>query len=362
MKKIIIIDKNLPYLLNNLNFACGGASVQTMNWLYGFNHLAINPIILSSANVINSSKYIIDKDIIFDNLNLFSIFRVFYFYFKYFKINSPDYIYCSVPYWSNIFYLLPAKILGIKFIQRISNDNLVVYNTQKIFNSNIKSFIYYLSILLTDNIVCQNDYQLINMKRRFPSKNIFKLYNPFLIKNDFQAKTSSKKYVAWIGIFQKQKNLQALLKIVISLPLINFKIAGGEKESKVLDNETIDALSKLSKLDNVNFVGFLDRKKIFSFLSNSYCLLNTSHEEGFSNTYLEAFSKGIPVVTRKKTDPDNIIFKYKLGLAVAYYEELPNALLHIIEEKNNYKIHLKKYLDKYHNPKVLANNMLNQIN
>ena len=360
MKKILIIDSNVSYLLNNMNKTTGGAAVQTFNWICGFDNLGYNVIILSENKIpVNKSKYKIINDYDFNNKNFISSFlSALVFYYRTFKSLSPDYIYCSIPWWNRILYILPAKIIGIKFIQRISNDNLVKKDSLHIFNNRIKNFLFRISLNLSKNIICQNDYQYNSLIKRFPNKNIQKLYNPFKFHNiDY---LSSKQYVAWVGLFQKQKNLPELLKIALSLPKVNFMIAGKEISNGSLDSLTHSTLIKLKNLNNVKFVGNLDRREIFSFLSNSFCLLNTSHEEGFSNTYLEAFSVGIPVVTRKKTDPDNIISTFNLGISVNTYELIPQAILDILSNNVNYKKRMTDYLACYHDPTNLSKQLINQ--
>ena len=55
-----------------------------------------------------------------------------------------------------------------------------------------------------------------------------------------------KKYIAWIGLFQKQKNLPQLLKIALELPDYDFCIAGKQLNNH-LDHDIIDAINKLKE-------------------------------------------------------------------------------------------------------------------
>ena len=359
MKNILVVDENLPYLLNNINFPVGGASVQTRNWMYGFEDLGYNIIINSSVEVENSSHYIIERGSIKTSRSkLYSSFSSIFQYYKILKKYNPEFIYISIPWWTNFLIIIAAKILNIRIVQRISNDNLVNKEAKNRFNNKFKYFLYKISLKLTNVFLCQNNYQLDLLKKRYSNKIVKKLYNPFLLDKGRNYNNKSRNYVAWIGLFQYQKNLPALLKIVERLPEIQFKVAG--KSLSIIDLETEVALNKLKKLNNVEFVGLLTRNEVFKFLSKAHCLLNTSHVEGFSNTYLEAFSAGTPVVTRHRTDPDNIILKYNLGKSVKDYSELPTAIAELIN--TNVKIeYLKNYLLLNHNPMILVKNLLNMI-
>jgi len=69
----------------------------------------------------------------------------------------------------------------------------------------------------------------------------------------------------------------------------------------------------LKELPNVKFSGYIKRADMNNFLSEAYALLNTSHFEGFSNTFLEAWAVGTPVISTIYVNPDNIINEKSLG-------------------------------------------------
>lgn len=212
--------------------------------------------------------------------------------------------------------------------------------------------IFYFSFAFSSIILCQNNYQLEKIKKKFPNQKILLIYNPYDM--DLQNVYPSRgKYVAWVGIFQYQKNLGALLEIAKQLDNIEFRIAG--KAQETLDVKSNEALQKLKYLDNVNFVGFLSKNDTLEFLASSYCLLNTSYYEGFSNTYLESISVGTPIVSRRAVDPDHIIEKNHLGLVANDYNKLPDQIISLINcDKEEYFTRGSKYLRKNHDPKTLA--------
>jgi glycosyltransferase involved in cell wall biosynthesis len=119
--------------------------------------------------------------------------------------------------------------------------------------------------------------------------------------------------VAWLGNFRKPKNLPLLLDVARRLPDIEFRIGG--MPSPDMDDETRNAVDALKRLPNTRFVGYIKRTDVVPFLSEAVVLLNTSHYEGFSNTFLEAFAAGTPVVAPRRVDPDLIITQRGLGCA-----------------------------------------------
>jgi hypothetical protein len=355
IKRILIIDEYLPYLLNGINKPTGGASVQTYSWYLGFKKLGYKLYIGSSLVEFNNDiNRIVDTSL----TKKHSVLRYLFIWFKLLKVLlsiRPNLIYISTPFWSNIFVVLIARFLQIKVIQRISNDNVADSRAIQRFGP-VKSKIYLQTLKYATHILCQNDYQLEHIKKRFSRKKVTKLTNPFMPQLH-KAINDERSYIAWIGLFQRQKNMPALYTIIKRMSAYSFKVAGTITEFS--DDETKKTVEKLSKLPNVSMVGLLKREEILDFLSHAHCLLNTSHFEGFSNTYLESFSVGTAVVTRKETDPDLIILKHKLGKSVDSFEELPDAINDLIcNPIDPHKI--QDYLTDCHNPELLCQSLINQ--
>ena len=125
-----------------------------------------------------------------------------------------------------------------------------------------------------------------------------------------------------------------------------------------MDENTIVEIRKCS---NAEFVGFLNKNEILSFLANAKVLINTSHFEGFSNTFLESFSVGTPIILMENVDPDNIINKNKLGKVVRSQEEFPNKIQSFIDDESEYNrliANYQEYLINNHNPKKIVKDLI----
>lgn len=211
-------------------------------------------------------------------------------------------------------------------------------------------------------IVTQNAYQYDQLKARLPKKHIVKITNPFHTSSP-SVPSPQKSYVAWLGLFQQQKNLSALLSVVEENPSTLFKIAG-----KMLfqnDLETSELLKKLEQLPNVTLMGYLKRHEIIPFLAGAYCLLNTSHYEGFSNTFLEAFAAGTPVVTTENVNPDQTINTYELGAVAGDHESLGKTLQTYLASQSDFidiSERCRQYVKTHHDPVILSKKLFELVN
>ncbi len=226
--------------------------------------------------------------------------------------------------------------------------------------SKFEARMYRLGVKMADHISCQNEYQFKAMKKKYPDKNIFISHNPFRVKAPL--KITEREYIAWIGNFRHAKNIPALADAAEKLPQYKFKIAGGNFEKTDTDAE--EGLNKLKELPNVELVGYVSNSDIPDFLNKAYILLNTSRTEGFSNTFLEAWSVGTPVVSTENVNPDNLIRKHDLGAVSKSYEELPELIDNFIKTGKHEELseNCYNYVLKYHDPEKLAEDMLIKIN
>ncbi|WP_143962616.1 glycosyltransferase family 4 protein [Litoribacter populi] len=364
MAKVLFHDHKLANILVTDELPSGGAAVQTYGWIHG---------LLANGHQVSVITDIDEEDEFkkeFGNLEIIPSYdyrkgvkwlrwvthRYPDTYRKIKKVN-PDYVYESIPNWGSYFLGRICRMLGKKYVLRISNDSFL---DDRILKNYSKFDRYFLmkGIEMADIILCQNDYQLTAIQKHFPTKKIEKISNPIYVHElDKLKRGAEKDYIAWAGLFQYQKNLKLLFEVASSLPNEKFKIAG--TLSSKADEETYEFLGKLEGLPNVEFVGFLERRQVLEFFANAKFLLNTSRFEGFSNTFLEAMLMGTPILTSERVNPDFLISKNNLGIVYQSSEDLSTKLAKV--DKSAYKLMVARVLDyvaKNHNYKLVAANLV----
>lgn len=114
--------------------------------------------------------------------------------------------------------------------------------------------------------------------------------------------------VLWIGRFSPVKRLELCLGVAALCPQLQFDIVGDA-------NNEGDYTRRLRELaaqrPNVTLHGRVPHAEVGRFYGRALAVLCTSAWEGFPNTFLEAWSRGVPTVST--VEPDDAISGHGLG-------------------------------------------------
>ena len=120
------------------------------------------------------------------------------------------------------------------------------------------------------------------------------------------------KYVAWVGQLRQPKRPDLLIEIARSMPEMRFVVCGGPSAHRSPPGYGERMVDALHALPNVEYHGQVAPDKALQVIADAAILLSTSDEEGFPNTFLQAWSAGTPVVSLT-IDPDRTIERMWLG-------------------------------------------------
>jgi glycosyltransferase involved in cell wall biosynthesis len=109
-------------------------------------------------------------------------------------------------------------------------------------------------------------------------------------------------------------------------PDVTFEVAGVPNPPGAY----ADALMEIgNSLPNVHMLGRVEREHIPNLYRGAVCLCCTSIHEGFPNTFLEAWSQGLPVVST--FDPDGLIAERQLGGVGETAEDILAAIRRLMQ-------------------------------
>jgi glycosyltransferase involved in cell wall biosynthesis len=132
----------------------------------------------------------------------------------------------------------------------------------------------------------------------------------------------------WVANMRALKRPRLFLEAAARLPDLTFHLAGARapREESVYD----EARARAESLPNVTFHGFVPQHRIGELFERARVHVSTSDTDGFPNTFLQAWSRGTPVVTF--LDPGRIVSSNGMGAAVGTSEELTAAIARLARD------------------------------
>jgi glycosyltransferase involved in cell wall biosynthesis len=138
--------------------------------------------------------------------------------------------------------------------------------------------------------------------------------------------------VVWVGRIAEAKRLEMLLDVAERAPEIVFEVAGIPDPP----GDYADALIERGRsIANVRMLGRVERHRISEIYRGAVCLCCTSFHEGFPNTFLEAWSQGVPLVTT--FDPDGLVAERGLGGIAENADGVVAELRRLIANKDQWQ-------------------------
>ncbi|MDH5512730.1 MAG: glycosyltransferase family 4 protein [Gammaproteobacteria bacterium] len=130
----------------------------------------------------------------------------------------------------------------------------------------------------------------------------------------------------WVGRIAPVKRLELLLDVAERLPAVIFDVVGKPDAEPGYVTRVMD---RARALRNVRVRGAVDPELMPEMYRSASILCCTSVYEGFPNTFLEAWSHGIPVVST--IDPDGLIASRHLGSTGGNADELATGIQRLVE-------------------------------
>lgn len=114
------------------------------------------------------------------------------------------------------------------------------------------------------------------------------------------------KRIVWIGNLKPLKNPEAFIRLAAHFSErrdVEFLMVGG-RQGKPEWLSANDAM--IAAVPNLRYLGELSQQEVNELLTSAYLLVNTSDYEGFPNTFIQAWMRGVPVVSLT-VNPDGLL-------------------------------------------------------
>lgn len=183
--------------------------------------------------------------------------------------------------------------------------------------SNIYNWLWRFDLKIADRVIAQTTYQQEMLKKNFGrDSSIIKAFHPVEYKSIEKAVPP---VALWVSTIRPEwKRPEVFLKLAKAIPEARFQMVGGPSQDQGFYKQI---KAEASKIPNLDFVGFVPHREVGRYFEEASVFVNTSDVEGFPNTFLEAWARYTPVVSLN-TDPDEIIYEYKLGFHSRNFEQM----------------------------------------
>lgn len=253
---------------------------------------------------------------------------------------------------------LLSRILGVKLVFFSASDSNFELDKKSV-GSKYGLELYHRSIRHIKYFVTQNTYQHDTLLHNFGKESLIQ-YNIWGHTMDNEEGTPPESDAVWVANFRKLKRAEWVTNMAHQMSEFSFVLAGGPTSDKHYYKEMEE---ESNKLDNVFFLGPRSFAYVNELVGKSRVLLCTSTYEGFPNTFLQAWSKGLPVIST--VDPSGLIAEHHLGEVVQSEEELKVALKKMLNDTNYYQyLHqsVEEFFIIHHAAKTGYKNIIKYIN
>jgi len=207
--------------------------------------------------------------------------------------------------------------------------------------------LYVYGLRRADKIIVQSHEQKQLLQKNFNlSSTIIPNFSP---ESQKKIKKNDRKYVLWVSTIRKWKRPEHFLELASQFPQERFLMIGGPSFGEDELYRTIEHRSK--NIKNLKFLGYQPYTTTESYFDRCKIFVNTSVYEGFPNTFLQAWRRGIPVISY--FDPDHVIEQNRLGTVISTRSGLKKALEDLLQHCIEYDSQISDYFLKKHSVRVM---------
>jgi glycosyltransferase involved in cell wall biosynthesis len=237
--------------------------------------------------------------------------------------NCAEYITGQIALW--------CRLTRKKFVYSVANDMECEPSLPEMRTFR-ERLLYRYGLRKADKIIVQTLKQQRMLMEGFGlSSEVFPMPCQMAVSNDYYPRQPLKREnlrVLWVGRIDRPKRLEWLLEVARELPEVAFDVVG--KPTYPDDPYSRQVFDQAKSLQNVVMHGMISHNQISSMYARAFLLCCTSIYEGFPNTFIEAWSTGLPIVTT--FDPDDIILSKQLGIYAKNTSELVKGINTLLQD------------------------------
>nr|WP_267902940.1 glycosyltransferase family 4 protein [Halomarina oriensis] len=218
-----------------------------------------------------------------------------------------------------------ARLLGRRWVYNLAVDSQAERSpgpvgrlTDRVFGAMLRD---------ADHVIAQSSHQQRRLRASFAvDATVVPNGYPVL---DGGTESSPREAFLFVGRLDPgQKRPHLFLDLAERVPAASFVLVGPDSADERYSRAVA---SRARRLDNVEFLGRLPPEEVYDQYDRALALVNTSTQEGFPNTFLEAWRAATPVVSLT-VDPGRFLDGAAVGCADGSFEELVALTEHVVAD------------------------------
>lgn len=190
-----------------------------------------------------------------------------------------------------------------------------------------------LGIRWAHGIVAQTHAQGAALERRYGRRADAVIYNFHPRPREAGRREGGPIQVAWVANLKPVKQPELFLQLAEDLAATTdarFVMVGKPAGEKPWNRAILE---RIERSRNVTYLGSLEQDEVNALLAESDIFVSTSRKEGFSNTFIQAWMRAVPVVSFA-ADPDGVLRERGLGAcADGSYPKLRRELERLLSDR-----------------------------
>ncbi len=191
-----------------------------------------------------------------------------------------------------------AKRYGRRFVYAAAHDlDLARDQTWKLFQRRAgwrDRQLFQLGLKLADDVVAQHMGQVRDSQRWY-GRAATLVPSCYALPPNHRADPNG--VVLWVSALRTWKRPELFLELARRLPHLRFRMVGGPSAEVGGESHFARIKEAAAAIPNLDFVGFVPFAEIDAHFNAARLFVNTSDYEGFPNTFLQSWSRGIPTVS-----------------------------------------------------------------
>ncbi len=253
------------------------------------------------------------------------------FLISFMRANADMYIQRTLDPASGIIAIL-CKLLGKRFVYMVAHDGEVDGGYER-NNRMVTVLLANVVFKYADATIVQNTTQKDLLCTR-KGRDSFLIQSGYPITDPSGA--SKGDYVLWVGRSEQWKRPEIFIKLAERNTDLSFKMICPRAYKDYKDNYSL-LKQQTKRVENLEFVEYVPFNKIDRYFQKAKVFVNTSTQEGFPNTFIQAAKNGTPIISLD-VNPDNILDEYNCGFFCdGDFDEMDKRLDQLLNDADLYK-------------------------